>query len=202
VSRRAEVEATLAEVVAKWGPVDLLVNNAGYGRHILFKDHDLDDIELMTRTNYLGTVYWLASVLPSMRERRTGWILNVSSLAGVVPQPDEAAYAASKFAVTGLSESIAYELAPLGIHVMVVHPALVRTEMLTPEVMARLPRGAAGTIIEPEAFATETLAALARGATSIVVPRRFRAVSFLRSLSPRLIGGALARIKMGALPSS
>lgn len=200
VSQRSEVEASSAAIVQRWGDVDLLVNNAGYGRHILFKDHDVDDIERMTRTNYLGTVYWLTCVLPAMRARRTGWILNVSSLAGLIPQPDEAAYSATKFAVTSLSESIAYELAPLGIHVMVVHPALVRTEMLSPEVMARLPKAAAGTVIEPEEFVAETLRALARGETSIVVPRRYRAVSFLRSLSPGLIGRALARIKLSAIP--
>lgn len=201
VSQRAEVEAAFGRIVERWGDVDLLVNNAGYGRHILFKDHGVDDIELMTRTNYLGSVYWITSVLPSMRERRSGWILNVSSFAGLIPQPDEAAYSATKFALTALSQALAYELAPLGIHVMVVHPALVRTEMLSPEVMARLPKGAAGSIIEPDELVSETLKGLQRGETSIVVPRRFRAVSFLHALSPRLVGRVLARIKLRAVTS-
>ncbi len=200
VSKRPEVEAAFKEIVGTLGGVDLLINNAGYGRHVLFKDHDVDDIELMTRTNYLGSVYWMASVLPAMRARRSGWILNVSSLAGLIPQPDEAAYSATKFALTALSEALAYELAPLGIHVMVVHPALVRTEMLSPEVLARLPRGAAGSIIEAEEFVRDTLRALERGKISIVVPRRFRAVSFLRALWPGGIGRALARIKLSAVP--
>jgi short-subunit dehydrogenase len=117
-----------------------------------------------------------------------------------MPQPDEAAYSATKFALSALSESLAYEVAPLGIHVMVVHPALVRTEMFTPEVMARLPKAAANRFIEPDAFVTATLRALARGEMSIIVPRRFRAITLLRALSPRLIGGALARIKLRALP--
>jgi short-subunit dehydrogenase len=123
-------------------------------------------------------------------------------LAGLLPQPDEAAYSATKFALTGLSESLAYELAPLGIHVLVVHPALVRTEMLTPEVMARLPRAAAGSIIEPPIFVAAALRALHRGETSVVIPRRFRAVCLLRTLSPRLIGRALARIKLAAVPQT
>jgi uncharacterized protein len=200
VSQRAAVETACQEIVARWGGIDLLINNAGYGRHTLFRDHDVDDVERMMQTNYLGTVYWIKSVLPLMRARGAGWIINISSLAGVLPQPDEAAYAATKFAVTGLSESLAYELAPHGIHVLVVHPALVRTEMLSPEVMARLPRAAAGTIIEPQTFVTAALRALERGETSVVIPRRFRAVCLLRTLSPGLIGRALAKIKLAALP--
>src|SRR4029077_11110532 len=119
--------------------VDLLVNNAGYGRHVLFKDHDVADIERMLRTNLLGTVYGIKAVLPAMRARREGWIVNVSSVAGKLGQPDESAYSASKFAVTGLCAALASELEPLGIHVVTVYPALVRTEMFTPDVLARMP---------------------------------------------------------------
>ena len=200
VSQRAAVEATCRDVVQKWGGVDLLINNAGYGRHILVKDQDVDDIERMMQTNYLGAVYWMKNVLPIMRARGRGWMVNISSLAGAVPQPDEAAYSATKFALTALSEALAYEVAPHGIHVMVVHPALVRTEMFTPEIMARLPRAAASNFIEPDAFVAATLRALGRGETSIIIPRRFRAITLLRALSPRLIGGALARIKLRAVP--
>jgi short-subunit dehydrogenase len=200
VSQRAAVEATCREVVQQWGGVDLLINNAGYGRHILVKDQDVDDIEHLMQTNYFGAVYWMKSVLPVMHARGQGWMINISSLAGAMPQPDEAAYSATKFALSALSEALAYELAPLGIHVMVVHPALVRTEMLTPEVMARLPRAAANNVIEPDAFVTATLRALGRGELSITIPRRFRAVTLLRALSPRIVGGALARIKLRAVP--
>lgn len=200
VSQRTAVEAVCGDVVGRWGSVDLLINNAGYGRHILVKDQEVDDIERMMQTNYLGPVYWMKSVMPSMRARGTGWIINISSLAGAMPQPDEAAYSATKFALSALSEALTYELAPLGIHVMVVHPALVRTEMFTPEVMARLPRAAANSFIEPDAFVSATLRALGRGETSIIIPRRFRAVTLLRALAPRLIGSALARIKLRALP--
>src|SRR5439155_15303288 len=137
--------------------VDLLVNNAGYGRHVLFKDHDVEDIERMMRTNFLGVVYATRAVLPTMRAQRRGWLVNVSSVAGKLGQPDEAAYSASKFAVAGLSEALGYELAPLGIHVMTVYPALVRTEMFTPEVIARMPKGAGVTFLEPAVFSRHVL---------------------------------------------
>src|SRR5262249_1716822 len=157
------VDAALATVLRQLGHVDLLVNNAGYGRHVLFKDHDVEDIERMVRTNLLGVVYTIKAVLPAMRARRQGWIVNLSSVAGKLGQPDEAVYSATKFAVTGLSEGLSYELAPLGIHVMTVYPALVRTEMFTDGVLARMPERAKRTFLEPPAFTREVLRALARG---------------------------------------
>lgn len=202
VSDRAAVHQAYESVVAMWGGIDLLINNAGSNRHALFSELDVEDIERMTQTNYLGAVYWMKSVLPRMAERRRGWILNVSSLAGTMPQPDEAAYSATKFALTALSEAVSYEVEPHGVHVMVVHPALVRTEMLTADVMARLPAAAARSVIECDAFVAQALRALERGERSVIIPRRFRAVVLLRALSPRIIGGALARIKLRALPQT
>ena len=80
VADRAAVERTAAEVEAAFGGVDLLVNNAGFGRHVLFIDHDVDDIEAMTRANLLGTVYWTKSLLAGMRERGAGWLRRTNFL--------------------------------------------------------------------------------------------------------------------------
>src|SRR5205814_9443910 len=92
VADRASVETAVQTVLERHGRVDLLVNNAGYGRHVLFKDHEVEDIERMMRTNFLGVVYATRAVLPAMRARRRGWLVNVSSVAGKLGQPDEAAY--------------------------------------------------------------------------------------------------------------
>lgn len=200
VGDRGSVEAACRAVEQAHGGIDLLVNNAGYVRHVLFKDHDVEDVERMMRVNYLGTVYWIKSALPGMRTRGSGWIVNVSSFAGLVPQPDEAAYSATKYAVTGLSEALAYELAPLGIHVLVAHPTLVRTDMFTPEVMARMPGRAAASFIEVSQFVAQLLRGLERGETSIVIPRRFRIAHLLRELSPKRIGALFAKAKLDPLP--
>ena len=104
VAERAAVEHAMAEVLTRWGRIDLLVNNAGYGRHILFKDHDVDDIERMMQTNLLGTVYSHEGGAAGDAAQRRGWIVNLSSVAGRLGQPDEAVYSATKFAVAGLSE--------------------------------------------------------------------------------------------------
>jgi hypothetical protein len=200
VGSRIEVEAAAREVVAAHGGVDLLVNSAGFVRHVLFKDHDLDDIERMTRTNYLGAIYWIKAVLPEMRRRGAGWIANVSSIAGLLPQPDEAVYSASKCALTGLSEAIGLELAPLGIHVLAVHPVLVRTEMFTPEVMARMPKGSEKRFIDASEFAAELLRALERGETSVLIPRFYAFAPRLHALLPRRLTDAAARQRLKVLP--
>ena len=106
VSSRPAVEAAVARVLDHWDRLDLLVNNAGLARHGLFKDEDPDTFARLMEINYLGTVWAIRAVLPAMRRRGEGWIVNVSSVAGKLGQPDESAYTASKFAVTGLSEAL------------------------------------------------------------------------------------------------
>jgi short-subunit dehydrogenase len=200
IAERGAVEAAVRRVIDRYGAVDLLINNAGYGRHVLFKDHDVADIERMMRTNYLGTVYATKAVLPAMRARRRGWIVNVSSVAGKLGQPDEAAYSASKFAVAGLSEGLAYELAPLGIHVMIVYPALVRTEMFTPEIMARMPTASARSFIEPPEFSRQVLRALDRGRFEVTVPRYVGIAYAIRALFPSLHRRITTRLRLPMLP--
>jgi 3-oxoacyl-[acyl-carrier protein] reductase len=200
VSQRESVVSAIARAVERLGQIDLLVNSAGYVRHTLFKDHDVADIERMMRTNYLGTVYAIKAALPAMRARRQGWIVNVSSVAGRLGQPDEAAYSATKFAVTGLSEALAYELAPLGIHVMTVYPALVRTEMFTPEVMARMPPRVQGTFMEAPAFTAAVLRALARGRYEVTVPGYVKIAFAMRTLLPALHRRITRGLRLPVLP--
>src|SRR5881396_2265237 len=198
VAERASIEGAVASVLERFGRVDLLVNDAGYGRHVLFKDHDAADIERMMRTNYLGVVWATKAVLPAMRARRRGWIVNISSVAGKLGQPDEAAYSASKFAITGLSEGLSYELAPLGIHVMTVYPALVRTEMFTPAVLARMPERSMS-FVEPAVLSRDVLHALARGRHEVTVPRWVAVAYVMRVLLPRFHRRMTARIRLPVL---
>lgn len=193
-----ELEDTATRVTAALGDIEVLVNNAGYARHALFIDHETADIEEMMLTNYMGSVRWIKQVLPGMRERRRGWIINVSSFAGKIGQADEVAYSASKFAVTGLSQGLAQELAPLGIRVLCVHPTLVRTEMFTPEVMERMPAGGPK-FMEADAFARETLRALSRGKIEAVIPATMKVPILLNALFPQWMGRNVGKIKLAAL---
>lgn len=199
VGDRAAVESCMQEIMRLYDRLDLLVNCAGYARHVLFKDHDVDDIEQMVRTNYLGTVYWIKQALPAMREQGHGWIMNFSSFAGLVSQPDEAAYAATKFAVTGLSDAIACELEPLGIHVMCVYPVLVETEMFTPDVMVRMPKETANRFMPPSRFADGVLRALERGEHHVLLPRSYRGVVILKSLFPKMMTRKIGTVRLRGL---
>jgi short-subunit dehydrogenase len=121
------VGAAFSSLAAAIGPADVLVNNAGGGAYASVIEEDPGLFERLMRVNYLGTVYATRAVLPSMIGRRCGHIVNVASIAGRVGAPFEAAYSASKFAVVGFSESLAAEMAQLGIAVSLVNPGPVAT---------------------------------------------------------------------------
>ncbi len=200
VADRGAVETAVARVLAHWGRIDLLVNNAGAARHALFKDETPETFVRLMETNYLGVVWAIRAVLPAMRARGAGWIVNVSSVAGKLGQPDESAYTASKFAVTGLSEALVYELAPLGIHVMTVYPALVRTEMFTPEILARMPERVRRTFIEPAEMSAAVLRGLARGAHEVTAPRYVGIAYLVRLLFPGYFRRMTAKLRLDSLP--
>ena len=122
VTSPEQVAAAVAQVAAALGPIDVLVNNAGIGLYGAFLDTEADEVDRIMRTNFMGVVHVLKAVLPGMVERRRGHVVNVGSIAGRIGAPFEAAYSASKFAVTGLSEALAAELAPFGIGVSLVNP--------------------------------------------------------------------------------
>lgn len=200
VGSASEIERAAATVLDAYGRLDVLVNAAGYARHGLFKDQDPADAEHMMRVNYFGVASWVRAALGPMRERGEGWIVNVSSFAGRLGQPDEATYAATKFAVTGLSESLAMELEPLGIHVLCVYPVLVRTEMFDEATLARMPERTKNSFIEVEEFCDTVLAALERGAYEVTVPRRFGLIYLLRLLFPGMMRRQTAAIRLPILP--
>lgn len=124
---REQVAAAVALLGDALGPVDVLVANAGIGLYGTFLEADVDDLERVMRTNYLGTVHVLKAVLPAMAHRRAGHVVAIGSISGRIGSPFEAGYAASKFAVAGLAESLSVELAPLGISVSLVVPGPVET---------------------------------------------------------------------------
>jgi len=200
VGSREAVERSAAHVVDQLGPIEILVNAAGYARHCLFKDQDPSEAEHMMRVNYFGVADWIRAALPSMRATNRGWIVNVSSFAGRLGQPDEASYAATKFAVTGLTESLAMELEPLGIHLMCVYPVLVRTEMFDDATLERMPRRTRSSFIEVDEFCDTVLRALARGAFEVTVPRRFGFIYLIRLLFPGFLRRQTAAIRLPILP--
>ncbi len=121
------VRACVAHVREVAGPVDVLVNNAGYVQEGPFEEVSIDDLQAQFDTNFFGAVRMANAVLPDMRRRRQGRIINVGSMAGVIPLPFLGPYCASKHALDSYSESLFHELRPLGIGVHVVEPSYYRT---------------------------------------------------------------------------
>ncbi|HEU5055205.1 MAG TPA: SDR family NAD(P)-dependent oxidoreductase, partial [Kofleriaceae bacterium] len=111
------------------GGVDVLVNNAGYGLGGSVEDLSMEELREQFETNFFGLVAVTKRVLPGMRERRHGRIINVSSIAGRVALPGVSAYNASKFAVEGFSESMRHELLPFEVYVSLVEPGTFRTDI-------------------------------------------------------------------------
>jgi NAD(P)-dependent dehydrogenase (short-subunit alcohol dehydrogenase family) len=119
--------------VDRFGRIDILVNNAGNFYAGFFEEITPEDFRAQIETTMFGPMNVTRAVLPVMRAQRSGLVVAISSTAGIVGQEFCTAYAASKFGVEGWIESLAPEVAPFGIHTMLVEPGFFRTELLTPE---------------------------------------------------------------------
>lgn len=125
-----QVRAAVEQGIKHYGHIDVLVNNAGYGLFGAIEEVSDKEIADIFEINVFGLLRVTRAVLPHMRARQKGFIVNISSIAGLVGTVGAGIYCATKFAVTGLSESLELEVAPLGIRVMVVEPGPFRTEFL------------------------------------------------------------------------
>jgi NAD(P)-dependent dehydrogenase (short-subunit alcohol dehydrogenase family) len=178
----ASVHQCVEEVRAQAGALDVLVNNAGFALLGAAEETTIAEAQGQLDTNFFGVVRMIGAVLPLMRERRAGRIVNVSSVAGLVGMPFGAFYSASKFALEGYTESLRHEVKPFGIHVSLVEPGFVRTRIAEAGqvVAASLPAYAgARSRIE---------ATIARSVEAGIDPARVAAcvVRVVESRSPRL----------------
>jgi NAD(P)-dependent dehydrogenase (short-subunit alcohol dehydrogenase family) len=130
VANEAQTKAAVDEAMTVYGRIDVLVNNAGYSLLGNFEELSTAEIEDLLSTNFYGVVYVTRAVLPIMRKQRSGRIINISSLAGIVGFKHCGAYSAAKFAVEGLSRSVAQEVEPFGIRIVAVEPGFFRTDLL------------------------------------------------------------------------
>ena len=130
VTKPAEIESVAGKAIAAFGHVDVVVNNAGYGVTGAIEEVAEDEFEPMFQTNVYGLIRTTRAFLPHLRERRSGHIINFSSIAGLIGTAGWGFYATSKFAVEGFSEALAEELKPLGVHVTVIEPGPFRTDFL------------------------------------------------------------------------
>lgn len=128
VTNRIQVAQAVKQAEARFGGVDVLVNNAGHGYRAVVEEADEAEVEELFATNFFGPVAMIRAVLPSMRARRHGTIVNISSIAARITAPGSGYYSATKCALEGLSNGLREEVSPLGITVIVVEPGQLRTD--------------------------------------------------------------------------
>jgi butyryl-CoA dehydrogenase len=129
VSRRTEVQSMAAEVIARHGRIDLVINNAGVALDASIDEVSLEDFEWLFGINFWGVVYGTKAFLPKMLEQRSGTIVNLSSVFGMIGYPRQGAYNASKFAVRGFTETLWSELEGTGVTAISVHPGGIKTNI-------------------------------------------------------------------------
>jgi NAD(P)-dependent dehydrogenase (short-subunit alcohol dehydrogenase family) len=139
VSIDASVRCVVADVSGRAGPIDVLVNNAGFGLFGAVEETSLDEARNQFETTFWGAARLIEQVLPSMRARRSGRIINVSSVLGFMPVPFQAFYVASKHALEGYSEVLNLEVRPFGIFVSLIEPSFIRTGFFEHRQEARAP---------------------------------------------------------------
>lgn len=128
VTETQRIAAVINAAETEIGAIDVLVNNAGYGHEGTVEESSIDDLRKQFEVNVFGAVAMIKGVLPHMRARRAGHIINITSMGGITTFPGVAYYHGSKFALEGISESLAKEIAAFGIHVTAVEPGAFRTD--------------------------------------------------------------------------
>lgn len=127
VTRPGDAEAAVAATLQRFSRLDVLVNNAGYAVVGAVEETPEDELRAQMETNFFGAVAMIRAALPALRAQRSGAIVNISSLGGQLSFGGFGAYSASKFALEGLSEALAHEMAPFGVKVLIVEPGQFRT---------------------------------------------------------------------------
>lgn len=122
------IDEVVAEMESTVGPIDVLVNNAGYGHEGIMEESSLAEMRRQFDVNVFGAVAMIKAVLPGMRQRRRGHIINITSMGSFITLPGISYYCGSKFALEGISETLSKELAPFNIHVSAVAPGSFRTD--------------------------------------------------------------------------
>jgi uncharacterized protein len=192
VSDAEQVRGMMNKIVADYGHIDILINNAGVGMRKPFIDTSIETVEQIVRTNYLGAIFCVHEALPSMIARKSGHIVNISSVAGKIGTLNMAAYCGSKFALNGWSESLYHELKPLGVRVSVICPGPVQTDFShdLPDIE---PKSPPGLIVTAEAVCREVIKAIEKERFEVIMPRSLALLCAVQRLAPNLFRALVQR---------
>jgi NAD(P)-dependent dehydrogenase (short-subunit alcohol dehydrogenase family) len=211
VRRRADIRDAVTRILDEWVAIDVLVNNAGVIQVGPFDHMQDQDFENAMATHFWGPLHMIFEVLPSMRRRGFGRIVNISSIGGRIGVPHLAPYCSSKFALTGFSDTVRAELAPLGIRITTVSPGLMRTgSPLNAEIKGQHRKEYAwfavadslpGLSIGAERAAAQIIEACRYGDPELTISIPARAAVLLNAVSPALVA-RLSELVVRMLPSA
>jgi NAD(P)-dependent dehydrogenase (short-subunit alcohol dehydrogenase family) len=209
IRRRADVRDAVTRILDEWVAIDVLVNNAGVIQVGPLDNMEHDDFENAMATHFWGPLHMMLEVLPSMRRRGFGRIVNISSIGGRLGVPHLAPYTASKFALVGLSDAVRAELAPLGIRVTTVSPGLMRTgSPMNAEIKGQHDKEYAwfavadslpGLSIGAERAAAHIIDACRYGDPELTLTMPARAAVLLNAMSPAIVA-RLSEVVVRLLP--
>lgn len=194
VADSSQVSAAAERALEHFGAIDILVNNAGYGGQRTFLDWDLEDMERMMQVNYFGTLYFTKALLPQMVDRKSGWLVFVSSVTGRIASPEKSAYAATKFAMTGLAEALSLEVEGAGVHLLTVFPGVIQTPFHRAEMLETMPAKTRASMVEPEALVDAIFDALAKGKRELTFPGGIAAGYVVKALAPGFLRKQVLRV--------
>ena len=197
IRRRADVRAAVTQILERYGTVDVLINNAGVIQVGPLEHMEHEDFENAMATHFWGPLHLITELVPAMRRRGFGRIVNIGSIGGRIAVPHLAPYCASKFALTGLSDSIRAELASAGIAVTTVSPGLMRTgSPVNAQVKGQhqaeyawfaVADAMPGLSVAAERAADQILAACAHGDPELTITLPARGATLLNELAPALM---------------
>lgn len=186
VTNDVSVQEMAAKVVERYGRIDVLINNAGFGIFAPVAEADLSDLQAMMDVNYFGAVRCIQAVVPGMKGRKMGYVVNVASVAGFIAAPSHGGYSATKFAVIGLSEALREEVRSFGIKVTTVNPGPINTPFFDKADIEKMPNIAKRFMLKPDRVAAEIVRAVELEKPQVVVPSRFGPLIKLKALAPSL----------------
>jgi len=190
-------QSVVGRTIERFGRIDILMNNAGMGLYSAAWNAPMTDARRLFELNFLAPLELTQLVVPYMRERKQGAIVNISSIAGKVTLPWFSLYSASKFALGSLTDGLRMELKPFGVHAMTVCPGYVKTEFQAHALGTRPPDAimkGRRFAITPEECAAAIVRGLERDARTVVVPRVGWVFVALTRLFPRTVESKLAAI--------
>lgn len=188
VTDAAAFQSVVDDVESTLAPIDVLVNNAGIMTLGAFLDQPAEHDAQQIAVNVHGVLNGMRAVLPGMKGRGAGCVVNVASMAGKVPTPYAAVYSATKHAIVGLTEAVRYELRDTGVHLAYVMPIPVRTQLIAGVKDLSWPPP-----VEPEQVAEAIVDAVRRRQIEVFVPKSQRAIAAMPAIVPRRLVEAFAR---------